>query len=210
MDPDPGGPKTCGSGGSGTGSTTLLVRIRIRLLQRIWMRIRIPPFFPWPKIEISIIFFKINNQRPKVLIYYIVADSCVVVRRAPASHRGGPGSIPGRDLSVSGPLVLVKSLHKICFFKHLWFKAVLRIWIFKPSFGSNEADPYRSISGSTRRVRPRMLLKMRADLDELESPVWSGAGRLNICLIQLLLHHLEIKAIKGTGSQDGLRYCWHV
>jgi hypothetical protein len=43
-------------------------------------------------------------------------------------------------------------------------------------------------------LSPRMLLKMRADLDELESPVWCGAGRLNICLIQLLLHHLEITA----------------
>jgi hypothetical protein len=62
-------------------------------------------FFHDPKIEISIIFFKINNPRPKVWIIYIVADSCVVARIVPASHRGGQGSIPGRNMSVLGPPV---------------------------------------------------------------------------------------------------------
>jgi hypothetical protein len=52
-----------------------------------------------------------------------------------------------------------------------------------------------------------MLLKMRANLDELKSSVWSGAGRLNICLIQLLLHHLEITELRAIQYSE---YQWFI
>ncbi len=76
----------------------ILVRIRIRLLQRIWMRIRIPPFFPWPKIETSIISSKYTIRVLKFW-FIILSRTCVVVRRVLDSHRGGPGSILGQDMS---------------------------------------------------------------------------------------------------------------
>ncbi len=45
----------------------------------------------------------------------------MALSRGLASHRGGPGSIPGRDMLVLGPLVrmemtLVKSLHNLILF----------------------------------------------------------------------------------------------
>ncbi len=84
MDPDPGGPKTCGSGGS--GSATLVVLRFYQRHEEIWQRNAKLTYIFKPSMKVHRVCFKLNFQNTRCSGVFRVRKKCLRILEIICTH----------------------------------------------------------------------------------------------------------------------------